>query len=233
MRQKYFLVLGCVLILGFSGCGVSKEDYENKKAELERAKQDMGKLENQMKEKDAKITELEKGKEKDAERLAALKQEIETLQKKSEDMSGTKAKELEKYESALDKLRSQNTSFQQQLAEKTESLSQLRGLLSQKEKSLGEIQALLHEKTGALADMQSQLDKFQMSALGTTSELNNLKTLVNSKDNALKQKDAQITAKDSELQEKNSQIETLMKQLDALKKGGMPGLGGAGGLLQR
>ena len=233
MKRKYFLAVSAILIFGISGCGVSKEDYEEKVGELDSANQQVVKLENQLKEKDVKITELEKSKGEEAKKLAALQKELDTAQKKAEEMAATKTKELDEYVGAMDKLRSQNTSIQQQLTEKSESLAIVQGVLIDKEKSIKEIQELLSQKTGALTDLQSQLDKLQLSSLGSTSELNDLKALVSSKDAALKGKDAQITAKDSELQKKNSQIEALMKQLDALKKGNVPGLGGAGGFLNR
>ena len=43
----------------------------------------------------------------------------------------------------------------------------------------------------------------------------------------------QVTAKDPEFNEKYNHIEALMKELQALKKGGVPGMGYAGGLLNR
>ena len=69
MRQKYFLVVSAILILGFSGCGVSEEEYEKKVGELESAKQQVAKLESQIKEKDDKIKELEKSKEEGAKNI--------------------------------------------------------------------------------------------------------------------------------------------------------------------
>ena len=119
----------------------------------------------------------------------------------------------------LRKLREAKGISQQQLAEKSASLTQT--------------QELLNQKTSAMADLHLKLEKLRLSSLGSESELSNLKALVSSKDAALKDKDAQITVKDSELQEKNSQIDSLMKQLEALKKGGVSGLGGAGGLFPR
>ncbi len=197
MKPKHFLIIVCIMILGFSGCGVSEEDFEEKVGELESAKQEVVKLENQVKEKDAKISELEKRRRADAKKLAAIQQEIDSGQKKKET--------LEKYVGAMDALRSQNASIQQQLTEKAARMSHL----------------------------QSQLDKLQLSSLGSASELSSLKALVSSKDAALNDKDAQIIAKNSELLKKNSQIEALMKQLEALKMGNFPGLEGAGGLLPK
>lgn len=211
MKLKHFLVLVCIMILGFSGCGVSEEDFEEKVGELESAKQEIVKLENQVKEKDTKIAELEKSRGEDAKKLAAFQQEIDSGQKKKD--------ALDKYVREMGTLRSQNASIQQQLTEKAARMTQLQGLFNQ--------------KTGALADVQSQLDKLQLSSLGSDSELSSLKALVSSKDVALNDKDAQINAKDSELLKKNSQIDALMKQLDSLKKGNFPGMGGAGGLLPR
>jgi chromosome segregation ATPase len=211
MKPKHFLILVCVMMLGFSGCGVSQEDFDAKVEELESAKQAVVKLEDQLKEKDAKIAELERSRGEDRKKLAALQQEIGSAQKNKET--------LDKYMREMGSLRSQNASIQQQLTEKAANIVQLQGLLN--------------DKTGVLADLQAQFDKLKLSSLGSTSELSDLKTLVSSKDAALKDKDAQINAKDSELQKKNSQIAELMKQLEALKGGSIPGMGGAGGLLQR
>jgi chromosome segregation ATPase len=211
MKPKHFLILVCVMMLGFSGCGVSQEDFDAKVEELESAKQAVVKLEDQLKEKDAKFAELERSRGEERKKLAALQQEIGSAQKNKET--------LDKYMREMGSLRSQNASIQQQLTEKAANIVQLQGLLN--------------DKTGVLADLQAQFDKLKLSSLGSTSELSDLKTLVSSKDAALKDKDAQINAKDSELQKKNSQIAELMKQLEALKGGSIPGMGGAGGLLQR
>lgn len=195
MKSRYLGIIMCILILGFSGCGVSKDDFEAKVEELEEAKQQVINLEAQLKDRDAKIAELEK-------------------------IGGEKAQAaLDKYTKELDSLRSQNASFEKQLADNAAKMTQ--------------VQDLLNQKTGAMADLQSQLDKLKLSSLGSTSELSDLKALVSSKDSALKDKDAQLTAKDSELQQKDGQIAELMKQLEALKKGDVSGLGGAGGLLNR
>lgn len=198
MRPKYYLIVVCFILFGFSGCGVSNDDFEAKVEELEAAKQQVITLEAQLKEKEAKIA-------------AMGKSSGESAQKEKE--------ALDKYANEMNKLRSQNAAFQKQLTEKTAKMTQL--------------QDLLNQKTGALANVQAQLDKLKLSSLGSASELSDLKAIVSSKDAALKDKDAQISAKDSQLQKKDSQIAELMKQLEALKKGDVSGLGGAGGLLNR
>ena len=47
-----------------------------------------------------------------------------------------------------------------------------------------------------------------------------------------KQKDNQISSKDAALKQKDDKIQSLMKQLDLLKKGGSPGLGGLKGIMK-
>ena len=91
--------------------------------------------------------------------------------------------------------------------------------LSQLKTEYANLQKMFNEKSSALDSLQSQLDKFKSGALGDSSELNRLKSL-------LTQKDAQLSTKDSQLKQKDDQIGKLMEQIEAFKKGGLPSLGG-------
>ena len=66
MKSKLFIGFLCTILLALNGCGISKEEYEEKVASLDAAKQETAKLESQLKEKDAKIAELEKVKKEEA-----------------------------------------------------------------------------------------------------------------------------------------------------------------------
>ena len=83
MKSKLFIGFLCTILLALNGCGISKEEYEEKVASLDAAKQETAKLESQLKEKDAKIAELEKVKKEEAEKLAELQKKLNATQKPS------------------------------------------------------------------------------------------------------------------------------------------------------
>ena len=164
-----------------------------------------------------------------AGKLSGLTGKISVLK----DLDASKAKKIEDVQNIVANLRSENATIHEQMVEKTQSLSQLQGLLTQRELNLSETQQLLAQKTSALDQVQNQLKDLRLSFDGSKLELTDLKSQIGLKDTALKEKDSEITSKDAKLKEKDNQIQSLTKHLEGLKKGGIPGLGGAGSLLKK
>ena len=60
MHKRWLMIVILGFFLVTMGCCVSKEDFEKKVGELETAKQENAKLEDLLKDNEAKIAELEK-----------------------------------------------------------------------------------------------------------------------------------------------------------------------------
>ena len=206
MKIKMFLVLGSIVIFGLSGC-VSKDKLTKARDELRAAKENIAKLEKQLKGKDADRAALKQIKEAAEKKLASCEQRFRTIQKgeTAKPSSEPQTSEPKDYKNILEQLRSENTSIQKQFAEKSKALTQLQGLFAQKNKSLSSLQQKLSQKTGSLTSLQTRMDELGKSSLGDKAELGRLQSRVQSKDN--------------ELKEKSSQIAEFKKQIEMLQKG--------------
>ena len=76
------LIIAAALILVTAGC-VSKTDYNEKLQELETAKQDMAKLEEQLKERDAGLASLKSENKKAVRQVTTLQRELEAAREKT------------------------------------------------------------------------------------------------------------------------------------------------------
>ena len=133
MKAKYFIAMLIALMLILNGCA-SKSEYEQKVGELDAAKKEISRLKEQLKEKESKASILIKN-----------KSELEN-------------KVREEYQNALAKLRSQKDSIQKQLLGKSNSLSQLQGLLSQKDLRITSKDAALKEKDDKINALMEQIN---------------------------------------------------------------------------
>lgn len=85
MEVRHFIILGFSFILALSGCGVSEEEHSKKVAELTAAKEEIAKLKEEIKERDAQLERIkvEMGRiEAIMKEMAQLKEQ-ETMQEKS------------------------------------------------------------------------------------------------------------------------------------------------------
>jgi chromosome segregation ATPase len=186
MLKKYVFAACCFTLLGLFGCGVSQEDFDKKAEELDSAKQEIAKLEEQIKEKDGRIAELEKEQGADAKKLETLQQDVEAANKKVE-----QAAQEEKNQAA--------------------NLSRSKAEMEALNKKVGTLQDLLAERENQIAlleerfdDVAQDLDTFRNLSKKNSKDLKKMGV-------ALEQKDALLTDKDNQIKALMEQLELLQE----------------------
>ena len=235
MRKRNLMVVILAVFMVATGCGVSKEEFEQKVGELETAKKENIKLEDLLKAKDANIAELEKKSKETLEKVellqkenaAAKKHQAELLEENSE-----KTSQLENAQRSLDNLENRIADLSGVLTQNDNSLASLQKKLRDLTGKLGLAQSLAESKSEELEKVRGLLSNLNIEKGSLEKKLTENVQSIAQLQGLLTQKDHQISSKAAALKQKDDQIQSLIKQLDVLKKGGSPGLGGLKGFMK-
>ena len=213
MKSTYdILIIAAALILVTAGC-VSKTNYNEKLQELETAKQNMAKLEEQLKERDARIASLKSENEKATRQVTTLQQEFEAAREKTRQTAdGGKRKD--------DELKQAKRS----LENVGRKLSGLRGMLADREGEIKGLEETINDLATDLGIFRSLTTKnkkklviYESLLKGVRSENSQIQEELSGKMESLTQLQGLLSGKDQSLSETQQQLDQKTQALSNLQ----------------